>query len=162
MKILLNKELFRELQVVAAVLFFLFCAGNVHAGHTVEHTNFLEMVESNRPLNEVILYGLDYGMTLQSLVDELVAANKDGSAIICGLFMAGVDRSKAVEAALKAGLDHDDVAQWSLDCGATMEDVQMGFSMAGEKLPPGFVFNKANEFEDSDKEYLYNPPSPTQ
>ncbi len=154
MKYLLNKGSFRKWQVVVAALFFLFFA-------SVSWASFQDELESGRPLQEVIEYALDYGMTVQTLVDELVAANKDGSEIICGLFMAGVERSKAVEAALNSGLDHGDVAQWALDCGASMEDVQMGFSMAGEKLPPGFVFQRAEEFEDNAKEYLYNPPSKT-
>ena len=153
MKFLSNRRFFRKWQVAAAVLLFLFFTGNSQAG-------FYDELNSGRPLPEVILYALDYGMTLQTLVDELVAANKDGSAILCGLFMAGVERYKAVEAALNSGMDQSDVAQWSLDCGASQQDVQMGFSMADEKLPPGFVFQQAEKFESNSKEYLYNPPSP--
>jgi hypothetical protein len=153
MKYLLDKRFFRKWQAVVAVLLFLFfTTGNAWAG-------FYDELNSGRPLQEVILYGLDYGMTVQTLVDELVAANKDGAEIICGLFNTGVERYEAVEAALKSGLDPNDVAQWALDCGATMEDVQKGFSMAGESLPPSFVFQRAQEFEDNAKEYLYNPPS---
>ena len=153
MKYLPERRVFRKWQVAVAVLLFLFFAGNSQAG-------FYDELNSGRPLQEVILYGLDYGMTLQTLVDELVAANKDGSVIMCGLFMAGVERYEAVEAALNAGMDQSDTAQWALDCGASLEGVQKGFSMAGESLPPGFVFQQASEFEGNAKEYLYNPPSP--
>jgi len=153
MKCLLKKGSFRKWQAVVAVLLFLFFAGNSQAG-------FYDELNSGRPLQEVILYAIDYGMTVQTLVGELVAANKDGSEIICGLVMAGVEKYKAVEAALNNGMVHIDVAQWALDCGASQEDVQKGFSMAGESLPPGFVFHQANDFEDNAKEYLYNPPSP--
>jgi hypothetical protein len=152
MNSLLNKGYFRKWQAVIAVLLFLFFA-------SVSWASFQDELESGRPLPEVIEYALDYGMTVQTLVDELVAANKEGSEIICGLFIAGVEPYKAVEAALNSGLDPNEVAQWALDCGASMENVQMGFSMAGEKLPPGFVFQQAEEFEDNAKEYLYNPPS---
>ena len=153
MKFLPDRSFFRKWQAAVAVLLFLFFAGNSQAG-------FYDELDSGRPLQEVILYALDYGMTLQTLVDELVAANKGGSAIICGLFMAGVERYKAVEAALNSGLGQSDVAHWALDCGASLQDVQKGFSMAGKKLPPGFVFQQAEEFESNSKEYLYNPPSP--
>ncbi len=153
MKYLLDNRFFRKWQAVVAVLLFLFFAtGNARAG-------FYDELNSGRPLQEVIQYGLDYGMTVQTLVDELVGANKDGSEIICGLFMVGVERYEAVDAALNSGMDPSEVAHWALDCGASMEDVQKGFSMAGKKLPPGFVFQQAEEFEDNAKEYLYNPPS---
>ena len=152
MKLLLNKGFFRKWQAVVAVLLFLFFASVSWAG-------FYEELNSGRPLQEVIEYALDYGMTVETLVEELALADKDGSLIICGLFNAGVERHKVIAAALDSGLDPNDVAQWALDCGASMEDVQKGFSMAGEKLPPGFVFQQAEEFEDNAKEYLYNPPS---
>ena len=152
MKCLLNKGFFRKWQAVVAVLLFLFFASVSWAG-------FYDELNSGRPLQEVIEYAFDYGMTVQTLVDELVAANKDGSEIICGLFNAGVERHEAIAAALNSGMDPNDVAQSALDCGASMEDVQKGFSMAGKKLPPGFVFQQAEEFEDNAKEYLYNPPS---
>jgi hypothetical protein len=152
MECLLKRISFRKWQAVVAVLLFLFfIAGNVRAG-------FYDELNSGRPLQEVILYALDYGMTVQILVDELVAANRDGEEIICSLFNAGVERYQAVEAALNSGLDPNDVAQSALDCGASMQEVQKGFSMAGKKLPPGFVFQQAEEFEDNAKEYLYNPP----
>jgi hypothetical protein len=144
MKYLLDKRFFRKWQAVVAVLLFLFfTTGNAWAG-------FYDELNSGRPLQEVIEYALDYGMTVRTLVDELVAANKDGSEIICGLFQAGQDHIAVIIAALDAGLSSSDLAGWADNCGATQLEIQIGYSMAGENLPAHY-----------DEEYLYNPPSPS-
>ena len=153
MKLEKNKCCFFIQQAALAVLLFLFFAG-------VSQASFHGMVEEGRPLQEVVDYALDYGMSVQSLVTELVVAGKDGKEIICALFRADVERHQVIAAALDSSLlNSADVADWALECGGTMQDVQTGFSMAGEKLPPAFVFQQAEEFEDNAKEYLYNPPS---
>jgi hypothetical protein len=73
-----------------------------------------------------------------------------------------VERYQVIAAALDASLlNSADVANWALECGGTMQDVQTGYSMAGEKLPGYMVFLTAEEYEKNAKEYLYNPPSPS-
>jgi hypothetical protein len=155
MKYLSDKKCFRKWQAALAVLLFLFFTG-------VSQANFRDMVEEGRPLQEVVDYALDYGMSVESLVTELIVAGKNGREIICALFRADVERYHVVAATLDSGLlNSTDVADWALECGGTMQDVQMGYSMNGEKLPGYMVFLTAEEYEKKAKDYLYNPPSPS-
>jgi hypothetical protein len=150
-----NKCCFFIQQAALAVLLFLFFTG-------VSLASFHDMVEEGRPLQEVVDYALDYGMSVESLVTELIVAGKDGRDIICALFRADVERYQVIAAALDTSLlNSADVANWALECGGTMQDVQTGYSMAGEKLPGYMVFLTAEEYEKNAKEYLYNPPSPS-
>ena len=154
MKLEKIKSWFFMQQAALAVLLFLFFTG-------VSQASFHDMVEEGRPLQEVIDYALDYGMSLESLVIELVAAGKDGREIVCALLRADTERHQVVAAVLDSGMYSTDVADWALECGASMQDVQSGYSMAGEKLPGYMVFLTADEYEKNAKDYLYNPPSPS-
>jgi hypothetical protein len=140
-------------QAAVAVLLFLFFTGAAQA-------SFHDKLE-NGNLYDAINYALDYGMSVENLVAELVASGVNGSDIICELFMTDVEYYKVVAACLDSGMSSSEVAQWARGCGATQQDVQMGFSMAGESLPGHLVFQTAEQYEENAKEYLYNPPSPS-
>jgi hypothetical protein len=59
-------------------------------------------------------------------------------------------------------MNKQDVVDWSYQCRATRSDVQDGFSMAGEGMPPAAVYRQTDKIEENAQEYNYNPPSPSQ
>jgi len=142
-------------QAVAAVLLFVCLAGVSSAG-------VAEDLDAKIPLQDVINDNLARGVTVDDLMKDLIAANVAGKNIICGLFAGGADKHEVISAAIDNGMDETSVVQWSYQCGASREDIQNGFSKAGESLPPGWVFLLGEKTEESAKEYLYNPPSPSQ
>ena len=152
MKFLMRNKILRKWQAVAAVLLFVFLAGVSFAG-------VAEDLSAGKPLQDVIQTSLASNMELKDLIADLDEAGFSGSDIICALFQAGQDHATVITAALDAGLSSADVAGWAQTCGATQSEIQLGYSMAGASLPPGMVFQRAQQFEDNDKEYLYNPPS---
>ena len=146
------KHFLRIGQAASAVLLLVFLAGASLAG-------VAEDLAAGKSLQDVIDASLASSMTVDNLVKDLVAADEYGKDIICGLFAADVEKIEVVKAALDNSMDNTDVVTWSYQCGASREDVQQGFSMAGESLPPGMVFQWTGTVEENAKEYLYNPPS---
>ena len=141
-------------QAAIAVLLFVFSGPYVWAG-------IAEDIAAGKPLQEVVQAGLASDSTLKGLVADLNAAGVSGSDIICTLFQAGQDHSVVISAALDSGLGSTDIAGWAYNCGATQSEIQVGYSMAGEKLPTHWIFSKAERYERNAEEYLYNPPSPS-
>jgi hypothetical protein len=151
---------FRKWQAAMAVLFFLFFTG-------VSWASFHGMLEEGKSLEEVIDYGLSFGMSIESLVTELAVAGYGGEEIICALYRAdlehyGVERNEVIPAALDSWVGFSGVAEWSLKCGASYHEVQTGYSMSNKELPGNMVFFMSDEYWKNTKEYLYNPPSPSQ
>lgn len=149
-------------QAVIAVLLFLFFTGVSSASF-----HFHGMLEEGMSLEEVIDYGLSFGMSVESLVTELAVAGYGGEEIICALYRAdlehyGVERYEVITAALDSWVGFPAVAEWSLKCGASYKEVQAGYSMSNKELPGNMVFFKSDEYWKNNKEYLYNPPSPSQ
>ena len=136
------------------VLLFVFLAGVAFGG-------VAEDLAGGKSLQAVIDDSLLRGITIDSLVKDLVAIDEYGKDIINGLFISGAEKSKVIKAALDAGMDKTDVVNWSYQGGASREDIQQGFSMAGESLPAHKVFSDAERYERNAEEYLYNPPSPS-
>ena len=156
MKTLMKNKLIGIWQAVTAVLLFVFLTGVANAG-------IAEGLATGKPLQDVIQTSFDAGVELKDLVTQLDAAGVAGDEIICVLFQAGQDNAAVIAAALDAGLGSSDVAVWAQLCGATQSEIQMGYSMAGDSLPGITIFsNHATTLEGSAKEYLYNPPSPSQ
>jgi hypothetical protein len=141
-------------QAVAAVLLFVCLAGVSVAG-------VAEDLAAGNSLQNVINQSLQLGTTVDDLMKDLIAANVTGKDIICGLFAGGAAKYEVISAALDNGMDKTNVVQWAYQCGASREDIQNGFSKAGETLTPNLIFLLSNLFDESAKEYNYNPPSPS-
>ena len=141
-------------QAVTVALLFVFLTGVSFAG-------VAEDLAGGKSLQAVIDDNLLRGITVDNLVKDLVAADEYGKDIICGLFNGEAEKSEVIKTALDVGMETTDVVNWSYQCGASREDVQQGFSIAGESLPPGIVFRQTGKIEENSKEYLYNPPSPS-
>lgn len=142
-------KLFKRIQVAAVSgMLLAFIAGISLAGVT-------EDLASGKPLQDVINASLANGMTVENLVEELIAAEEYGRDIICSLFAAKAEKNEVIAACLNNGMDNSDVVTWSYQCGAGKEDVQQGFNMAGQSM-------WKEKVEENAKEYLYNPPSPSQ
>ena len=142
-------------QAVAAVLLFVCLAGVSFAG-------VADDLAAGNSLQSVINHSLQLGTTVVDLMKELIAADVTGKEIICGLFTGGAAKYEVISAAIDNDIDETNIVQWSYQCGATREDIQNGFSKAGESLTPGLIFLLSSLYDESAKEYLYNPPSPSQ
>ena len=141
-------------QAVAAVLLFVCLAGVSVAG-------VADDLAAGRLLQNVINDSLARNVPVSQLMKDLIDANVAGKDIICGLFTGGAAKYEVISAAIDNGMDETNVVQWSYQCGASREDIQNGFNKADESLPPGMVFLLGEKTEESAKEYLYNPPSPS-
>ena len=141
-------------QAVAAVLLFVCLAGVSVAG-------VADDLAAGNSLQSVIKHSLQLGTTVDDLMKDLIDANVAGKEIICGLFTGGAAKYEVISAAIDNGMDETNVVQWSYQCGASREDIQNGFSMAGESLTPGLIFLLSSLYDESAKEYNYNPPSPS-
>ena len=142
-------------QAVAAVLLFVCLAGVSVAG-------VADDLAAGYSLQNVINHNLKLGTTVDDLMKDLIAANVDGNDIVCGLFAGGAAKYEVISAAIDNGMDKTNVVHWSYQCGASLEDIQNGFSKAGESLTSNLIFLLNSLFDENAKEYNYNPPSPSQ
>ena len=141
-------------QAVAAVLLFVCLAGVSVAG-------VADDLAAGNSLQNVINHSLQLGTTVDDLMKDLIAADVTGKDIICGLFTGGAAKYEVISAAIDNGMDETNVVQWSYQCGASREDIQNGFSKAGESLTSNLIFLLNSLFDENAKEYNYNPPSPS-
>ena len=141
-------------QAVSAVLLFVCLAGGAVASVT-------EDLAAGNLLQNVINHSLQLGTTVDDLMKDLIAADVTGKDIICGLFTGSAAKYEVISAAIDNGMDETNVVQWSYQCGASREDIQNGFSKAGESLTSNLIFLLNSLFDENAKEYNYNPPSPS-
>lgn len=152
--------------IIVAALLFVFSASaswsETEENITEENSNEGELLAADvgepDPLQERIEAALISGASVEALIAELIDTGVSAPDIICALFTAGVEHQRVIASALDYGLANADVAVWAEECGATVAEVQVGYSMAGES----FIFNAADDLNKTADEYRYNPPSPSQ
>ena len=142
-------------QAVAAVLLFVCLAGVSVAG-------VADDLAAGNSLQNVINHSLQLGTTVDDLMKDLIAADVTGKDIICGLFTGGAAKYEVISAAIDNGMDETNVVQWSYQCGASREDIQNGFSKAGESLTSNLIFLLSSLYDESASENNINPVSPSQ
>ena len=141
-------------QAVAAVLLFVCLAGVSVAG-------VADDLAAGNSLQNVINHSLQLGTTVDDLMKDLIAADVTGKDIICGLFTGGAAKYEVISAAIDNGMDETNIVQWSYQCGASREDIQNGFSKAGESLTSNLIFLLSSLYDESASEYNINPVSPS-